>query len=60
MLGSFELTSFELSSFEKERFGVPSSSSVLLFLHLPMSGAVVPKTITSTTNAIKSDSEPAL
>src|ERR1700730_584999 len=44
----------------KERFGVPVRSSNLRFLHLRRRGASVPKTITSTTNAINSDRDPAL
>jgi hypothetical protein len=42
----------------KERLGVPVRSSIFRFLHLPTRCAIVPKTITSTTNAIKSDRDP--
>jgi len=54
------LASLVLASFVNERFGLPVRSSIFRFLHLPMSGANVPKTITSTTNEIKSVREPAL
>ena len=60
VLASFVMTSFTPTSFVKERFGVPSRSSILRFLHLPISGAVVPKTITSTTKETRSVNEPAL
>jgi hypothetical protein len=55
-----ELASFLLASFVKERFGVPVRSSIFRFLHLLRRGTSVPKTITSTTNEIKSDRDPAL
>jgi hypothetical protein len=44
----------------KERFGVLVRFSIFRFLHLPRSGTSVPKTITSTTNEIKSHRDRAL
>jgi len=43
----------------KKRFGRPFRFSIFRFLPLPMSGAVVPSTIASTTNAISSGKGPA-
>jgi hypothetical protein len=53
-------TSVVLASFVKERFRLPVRSGIFRFLHLPMSEVIVPRTITSMTNEIKSVSEPAL
>jgi hypothetical protein len=50
----------KLDSRVKERFGVPVRSKFFRFLHLLREGASVPRTITSTANAIKSHKDPRL
>ena len=55
-----ELASIVFTSLLKDRLGLPLRSSIFRFLHRPMSGAMVPRTITSTTNVIRSVKEPVL
>lgn len=54
------MTCSELATGFKERFWAPVRSKSLRFLHRLTSGAIVPSTITTTANAIRSQNDPPL